>query len=462
QRQQRPHPTIAIPVLASAGAAVPGLAARHAPPGLLGAVPAPRPLRLMQSHPMRGLRYKCLKCFNLSLCQQCFFTGREYVQASGQRRDGLRSLSRALRCRLRLKRAAAGGGSAAGSGGAAAAAEWPGVDGGADGAVGSGAGNGWPTMGHLPCPTRRRRHRRHRRHCCLPPPLETSQLTHDTKTAGERTGNFFSEKLVEGFIILTVAEAPHRYRMAFVIEDEHALIASYAGTLRLRQGSPFGAAAAEQQVDGSNQVLLEQQLLMQQQQLAQLQVPWTRADRIRTQPQFESAECGFYSTRHKSASTSSAMPIGASPLPMALPPPQTPQPGALLPNGGNAAAGLLPPLPAAAAAWGIHSRSASRGFPQRQQRRQLRRLSTAVVSSASAYSSRGIGGSARAVAGSSDVDYSLHYSGSLSRSNGGIRRAGSGSTGRTRARRSVGQVDPSAPWFAMAGQCGSTRWPAGG
>uniref|UniRef100_A0A1I8IEY2 ZZ-type domain-containing protein n=1 Tax=Macrostomum lignano TaxID=282301 RepID=A0A1I8IEY2_9PLAT len=71
--------------------------------------------------PMRGLRYKCLKCFNLSLCQQCFFTGRvtrhhklthpmqEYVRPPGSG-DGLRSLSRALRCRLRLKPGGSGGG----------------------------------------------------------------------------------------------------------------------------------------------------------------------------------------------------------------------------------------------------------------------------------------------------------------------------------------------------------------
>uniref|UniRef100_A0A1I8FBI6 ZZ-type domain-containing protein n=1 Tax=Macrostomum lignano TaxID=282301 RepID=A0A1I8FBI6_9PLAT len=74
--------------------------------------------------PMRGLRYKCLKCFNLNLCQQCFFSGRsarhhkvthpmqEYVDPTPGSGDGIRSLSRTLRNKLRI-----GGGSGGHGGG---------------------------------------------------------------------------------------------------------------------------------------------------------------------------------------------------------------------------------------------------------------------------------------------------------------------------------------------------------
>uniref|UniRef100_A0A1I8FH44 Uncharacterized protein n=1 Tax=Macrostomum lignano TaxID=282301 RepID=A0A1I8FH44_9PLAT len=79
-------------------------------------------------------------------------------------------------------------------------------------------------------------------------------------------------------------------------EDEHALIASYAGTLRLRQGSPS---------------------------VPQQHSRWTDPIR-RVRLLLNAAQVGVDS--------SSAMPIGASPLPMALPPPQTPQPGASCPT----------------------------------------------------------------------------------------------------------------------------------
>uniref|UniRef100_A0A1I8GQR0 Dystrophin n=1 Tax=Macrostomum lignano TaxID=282301 RepID=A0A1I8GQR0_9PLAT len=109
--------------------------------------------------PMRGLRYKCLKCFNLNLCQQCFFSGRsarhhkvthpmqEYVRPPGSG-DGIRSLSRTLRNKLRI-----GGGSGGHGGGGGFSGDLG--DGGGGGATGGGGSRGGSPakLGYLPVQT---------------------------------------------------------------------------------------------------------------------------------------------------------------------------------------------------------------------------------------------------------------------------------------------------------------------
>ncbi|KAF0298706.1 Dystrophin, isoform E [Amphibalanus amphitrite] len=67
-----------------------------------------------KEYPIVGFRYRCLKCFNWDMCQQCFFTGRvskghklshplhEYCTESSSS-DGLRDLAKSIRNRFKSK-----------------------------------------------------------------------------------------------------------------------------------------------------------------------------------------------------------------------------------------------------------------------------------------------------------------------------------------------------------------------
>lgn len=78
--------------------------------------------KICKAYPMIGLRYRCLRCFNYNICQNCFLTGRhinehldpakhlmqEYCSATSSG-DNMRDLSKIIRNKLKPKPLVLGG-----------------------------------------------------------------------------------------------------------------------------------------------------------------------------------------------------------------------------------------------------------------------------------------------------------------------------------------------------------------
>lgn len=70
---------------------------------------------ICKAYPIKGFRYRCLKCFNFDMCQSCFFSGRkakhhklthpmqEYCTTTTSGED-VRDFTRALRNKFKSKR----------------------------------------------------------------------------------------------------------------------------------------------------------------------------------------------------------------------------------------------------------------------------------------------------------------------------------------------------------------------
>ncbi|PAA75417.1 hypothetical protein BOX15_Mlig025191g1 [Macrostomum lignano] len=258
--------------------------------------------------PMRGLRYKCLKCFNLNLCQECFFAGRtarhhkashpmqEYVRAPGSG-DSLRSLSRTLRNKFRF----GGGGSSASAGSSGAS---------------SGPGSSPAKLGYLPVQTVR----------------EGQAIEATSGTAAQTAGRDVHSRVEAYATRLAEVEQQQQQQQqrrpppppssaSNDADDEHALIAAYAGTLRQRRSSAGGCSGYATAAAAATAAARQQMQLLED-------------ENRRLQAEYEQL-------KNSTTSSSACIVSRAPPPPPPQLPPVSPAPLASAGDGGAAEARML-------------------------------------------------------------------------------------------------------------------------